>query len=102
MELKITLTSCLVYQDKTTNQDKTRVGYIVADTSFRQDSEKFKGFPDLSIFYDGTEVFNKLPVDWFGLPVVATIESKPNPRNPLRETKVIKTLKLGSNVINLV
>ena len=102
MELKITVTSCLVYEDKTTSKIKTRLGYIVADTNFRQDSEKFKGFPDLSIFYDGTDVFNKLPVDWFGIPVIATIENKPNPRNPLRETKVIKSLKLNNNVINLV
>lgn len=102
MELKITLTSCLVYQDKITSQDKTRLGYIVADTSFRQNTDKFKGYPDLSIFYDGTEVFNKLPVEWFGVTLLATIENKPNPRNPLRENKVIKSLKLGSNVINLV
>nr|DAJ89989.1 MAG TPA: hypothetical protein [Inoviridae sp.] len=33
MELKIILTNCLVYQDKTTNRDKTRVGYIVADSN---------------------------------------------------------------------
>lgn len=102
MELKITLTSCLVYEDKTTGKNKTRLGYMVADVSFRQDSEKFKGFPDLSVFYDGTDIFTKLPVDWFGVSVIATIENKPNPRNPLRENKVIKSLKLGNSVINLV
>lgn len=96
------LTGCLIYNDKTTNEVKTRLGYIMAEPSMKQNTDKFKGYAELSSFYDGADNFNKIPVEFFGNVVIATLENKPNPRNPLREVKVIKSLKLGSNVVTLV
>lgn len=101
-EIKITLTGCLVYEDKTTKELKTRLGYVMADPNFKQNTEKFKGYAELSAFYDGVEIFNKIPVEFFGVPCIATLENKPNPRNPLREVKVIKSIKCGNSVVNLV
>lgn len=101
-EIKITLTCSLVYEDKTTKELKTRLGYVMSDPSFKQNTEKFKGFAELSAFYDGREIFDKIPVDFYGIPVIATLETRPNPRNPLRETKIIKSIKAGNNVISLV
>lgn len=101
-DLKIMLTGCLLYEDKETKQQKTRLGYHLMEPSMKQNEKNFKGFTDLGVYYDGSEIYNKLPVEIFGQVVTAIIEEKPNPRNPLRKTSVIKSIKAGSSVIDLV
>lgn len=102
MELKIRLTGCLAYEDKESKQPKTRLGYILADPSMKQDTKNFKGYADLGVYYDSHDNFNKIPTDFYGEVVIASVEDKPNPKNPLKMTRVIKSIKLGNNVIDLV
>lgn len=102
MNLKIMLTNCLVYEDKQTGLKKTRIGYTMAEDQFLQETEKFKGFPELSAFYDSVEPFERIPKDFFRKTVTATVEDQPNPRNPLKLTKIITQLKLDNRVINLL
>lgn len=102
MELKIELKNVMIYSDKETGNLKTRLGYNLIDSSMKQITDKFKGFADLAVYYDGDEVFKKIPQEIIGTVVVAIIEEVANVRNPLRKTSIIKGIKVGNSVITLV
>lgn len=102
MTMKIVLTNSLVYEDKQTHTPKTRLGYRMAEEQFSQETDKFKGYAELSAFYDTSEAFNKIPKNFYGKTLIATVESSPNPRNPLKESKIISQLKLDNHVVDLL
>lgn len=102
MDVKIQLNNALLYNDKTSGKAKTRIGYVMFDENYLQFTDKFKGYNELSAFYDGVEVFNKIPNEFFGQVVTAHIDTRPNPGNPLKEYKLITELELDKNVICLL
>lgn len=102
MKEKIILLSVLKYTDKKTNLEKVRLGFVFADKKFNTSNKCFKGYSEMSCFYDNADVFDKLSNDSFLTPVDAILETKSSPVNPLRETKVIKQLVINGSILNLL
>lgn len=102
MKEKIILLSVLKYTDKKTNLEKVRLGFVFADKKFNTSNKCFKGHSEMSCFYDNLDVFDKIPNDIFLTSVDAILETKSNPVNPLKETKVVKQLVINGSILNLL
>ena len=100
--IKAELLSCLAYTDKKTNQPKTRLGYRLLDLKYRQDTNNLKGFSELSTYVDGHTLFNNMKPDYFGVQAEIELEERPSSSNPLRNVQVIKSIKVGENVISVL
>lgn len=83
-------------------QKKSRIGFIFAKKEYLQNTAKFKGYAELSMFYENELPFNNIPLEIIGNVVEATIREVPNVTNPLRKRQVIESIKFKDNVINLL
>ena len=101
MKYQVELTNCLTYNDKKTGEVKTRLGYRLKDNKYNQSTAVFKGFAEMSYFLLGTDLFNKLKSEYFGIPAELTIEEQPSLSNPMRKTAVLKQIRIGNEVINV-
>ena len=52
MKTKIMILSVLKYTDKKTGEVKTRLGFIFDDENYNVENSSFKGYSELSCFYD--------------------------------------------------
>lgn len=102
MKLQVELLSALAYTDKKTNQPKTRIGYRLLESKYRQNSSNMKGFSELSYYLDGHEAFNKLDANCFGVQAEIDVSNEPSKSNPLKNVQVLKSIKVGDNVINIL
>lgn len=102
MKTNILLLNVLAYEKKDTKKKGTRLGLIFTDKDSLQDTEKFKGFSDVSLYYDGHDVFNKIPVSWIGRPLTAYIKEISNRSNPMRKKQVISCIEYENNSIDLL
>lgn len=102
MKTNIMLLNVLAYEKKETGKKGTRLGLIFSEKESLQDTDKFKGFSEISLYYDGHEVFNKIPVSWIGRPLIAYIKEISNPSNPMRKKQVISCLEFENNSIDLL
>lgn len=102
MKYKVELLSCLAYNDKKSNEPKTRLGYRLLEDKFRQNTKNLKGFSELSYYIDGHDVFNKLESTYFGVQAELEISTEPSKSNPLKSIQVLKSIKVGDNVINIL
>lgn len=102
MKTNILLLNVLAYEKKDTKKKGTRLGLIFTDKDSLQDAEKFKGFSDVSLYYEGHDVFNKIPVSWIGRPLTAYIKEISNPSNPMRKKQVISCIEYENNSIDLL
>lgn len=92
MELSVTILNILRYEDKITKEPKIRIGYINNDKSYISNTAKMKGMPELSVYLDDKDLWDKLDVGLCGRPVMMTFEKQANPRNPLKEVAVLKKI----------
>lgn len=99
MDLKVTILNFLAYNDKETNAPKVRIGYINNDPAFIENSAKFKGYPELSVFLDNNGLWDKLTMDLVGQIATFTFEKKPNPRNPLKDVTILR--KITTKNVNI-
>lgn len=99
---KIVLLSLLKYADKNTGEVKTRLGFIFANPDKMQKSDKFKGYAELSQFYDGDKVFNSIDLSMIGTDVMASFKVISNPTNPLKTRAIIESIEYKGHVINLL
>lgn len=102
MKTQIMILNVLAYEKAETGKKGTRLGLIFAEKDSLTDSDKFKGYNEVSIFYDGHEVFNKVPLEFIGRPVTAYIKEIANPSNPLKKKQIISCLEYENNSIDLV
>lgn len=93
MELSVTILNILKYEDKETKEPKIRIGYINNDTAYIENSAKFRGYPELSVFLNDNGLWDKLTVAMVGKVAKFVFEKKPNPRNPLKDITVLKEIK---------
>lgn len=101
MKYQVELLSCLTYTNKE-GKLSTRLGYRLLNSQYLQDSEKFKGYSEMSYFTDGTELFDKLKSKHFGVQAELVTEERPSLKNPLRKITVVKSVKIGDELINLL
>lgn len=102
MKTNIMLLNVLAYEKKETGKKGTRLGLIFSEKESLQDTDKFKGFSEISLYYDGHEVFDKIPLSWIGRPLVAYIKDVSSPSNPIRKKQVISSLEYENNTIYLL
>lgn len=102
MKIQVELLNCRKYIDKKTNQEKIRLGYRCLDSKMRQDTAKFKGYSELDVYLEDTSIFDKLKFEDFGIAVVLEFSREQSPNNPLREILKLKSINVGSNVINIL
>ena len=100
MKVQVMLLNVLAYEKD--EKKGTRLGLIFCEKDSVQDTVKFKGFTEVSLFYDGHEVFEKIPTDFIGRPVTAYITEKSNARNPFKKTQIISSLEYENNTISLL
>ena len=101
MKYSVELISCLTYKDQD-GEKSTRLGYRLLSPDYLQDSEKFKGFSEMSYFCKGTELFDRMKKDFFGVQAEIVTEERPSKNNPLRKVTVVKSIKVGNELINLL
>lgn len=99
MKAQVMLLNVLKYENE--KGKGTRVGLIFCEKDSLQNADKFKGFTEVSLFYD-VEVFDKIPVDFIGRQVTAYIVERSSTKNPLRKSQVIKTLEYDNRTIDLL
>lgn len=103
MKYKVELLSCLTYKDKNDpNKLNTRLGYRMLDPNLKQDTDKFKGYAELSYFSDGTDLFNRMKKEYFGIEAEITTEERPSNSNPLRKVTILKSIRVKDELINLL
>jgi len=80
----------------------SRLGYIIIEPTAFVDSEKFKGYSELSAYSDDTRFYDNIPIDFIGQRCKATIIEKSSPRNPLKTYKEIGEIECNGKTIHLV
>lgn len=101
MKYSVELISCLTYKDRD-GDISTRLGYRLLSPDYLQDTSKFKGYAEMSYFCKGTDLFNKLNKDYFGVQAEIMTEERPSKNNPMRKITVVKSVKVGNELINLL
>lgn len=102
MKYQAELLNCLVYKDKNSGESVTRLSYKLRGNNYVQDSEKFKGYSELSYFSNGTSLFDKMKKEFFGVPCEIEIIEKPSKSNPLKKNTVLKSIKVANELIDLL
>ncbi len=99
MKIDIELLNVMKYEKKEDKKPRTMITYRLLDKSALQtDFEKFKGFSTLNAYFDGFEVYEKIPAELCGTACKLLVETKPSSYDPMKETKIVKSI----NDINLV
>lgn len=100
MKEKITILNVLCYEKD--NKKGTRLGFVFSSENKLSNNDKYKGFSEISCFYEGDKVFNSIPLDMIGVPVDVTLKSVADFKNPLNTRNIIDTISYKGNVINLL
>lgn len=100
MKSNVMLLNVLRYEKE--GKKGTRLSLMFTDKESFTNGDKFKGFTAIDIFYNGHEVFEKVPYEWIGKPVIAYSKDVVNPVNPLRKKQVIYCLEHENNSIDLL
>lgn len=92
LKVKIELLNVIKYETKEKKQ-RTMITYRLLDKdAIITSSEKMKGYATLNAYFDGYEVYNKIPVELCGTACDMELESKVSSYDPTKETKVVKTI----------
>lgn len=102
MKTKIMILSVLKYTDKKTGEVKTRLGFIFDDENYNVENSSFKGFSELSCFYDGDSVFDTITKDMIKKSLDCNIRVQQSVSNPLKTTSKIEKISYAGNVYNLL
>lgn len=102
-ELKVIIQNVLKYEDKENKgKYKSRLGYFLADSTSVQNTDKFKGIAELSIFTDNTKLFDSLRSDHMGKSATLKFIEKPSTRNPLKTYLELKEICFKDETIGLL
>ena len=88
--MEVELLNVIKYQTKD-NRERTMLRFRSIDKDSFSDNSKFKGYSVIESYYDGYDVFDKIPKELFGVRVVINLKRLINPSNPLKQSlKVVK------------
>lgn len=102
MKIQAELLSVLAYLDKNSKQPKTRLAYRCLDSKYRQNTDKLKGFSDLSVYLDTHQLFKELKPEHFGVQAELEMIEVPAENNPFRKTLKLKTIRVGNDLISVL
>lgn len=94
MEIDVEVLNVLKYEDKENKGSyKTRISYRLLDPSKMSNTDKFKGFSELSIYLDGTKLFDVFDSRYCGCALKFVLEEIPSNNNPFRKYITLKEVK---------
>ena len=102
MKFQVELLYCVGYNDKTTKEPKTSLTYRMLDPKMVKSTDKLKGYMTLTVYCDTHKLFNALKPEYFGAVAELEVIEQPNPNNPMRRTMLLKAVKVGNELINLL
>lgn len=90
--VQVELLNVCKYETKEEKKQRTMINYrILSEEALQQRSEKFKGYAVLTAYFDGWEVYEKIPNNYCGKAVNLIIEKTQSPYDPLKEiSRVVK------------
>lgn len=91
-EVQVELLNACKYETKEDKKKRTMIGYrILSEEANQSKSDKFKGYAVLNAYFDGHEVYDKIPNNYFGKSVKLVIKKETSPYDPMREvSRVVK------------
>lgn len=98
MLVNVEILNIIKYQNKD-GKDSVRIGYRLLDKESIANTEKFKGYSELSIYLDNADVFDKISVDYCGIALKFKLEEIASPINPMRKKVVLKEILLNDKTI---
>lgn len=105
MKANITILNIMTYEkfnDKTGEEEvRSRLEFIFSDKEQLQNSSKYIGFTPIPVFLKGNLVA-KLGKDVILKNVYAEFEEIKDFNNPLATRKILKSIKVDNNVVNLL
>ncbi len=102
-ELSCTITNLLKYQDKKTGEDKIRIGYIYQEKGSCMDTDKQKGFPELSAYVKySDELWKTITLKDIFQPAIFVFQEQKSAYNPFRVINILKTIKVNDKVISIL
>lgn len=102
MEIKIILINAMVYKDKQSGEEKTRICYIPVDKGALQVTNNFKGFTDIGGYSNRTDILDKLQESDFMNQATLVGEEVSNARNPFKKSIRLKQLVTKNATIDLL
>lgn len=94
MLIDVEVLSLIKYEDKdNTGQYKTRISYRLLDPKSISNTANLRGYSDLAYFLDGTELFDKFDIRYFGTSLKFEIEEKSYANNPFKKFVSLKSIK---------
>lgn len=102
-ELQVTITNLLKYQDKKTNADKVRIGYINQVKGSLMNTDRQKGYPELSVYVNYSDnLWKGIDVKDIFQPAIFVFEETPSAYDPMRIMNVLKEIKIGDKTISVL
>lgn len=98
---KILILDVMRYADKKSGEIKSRLGFILCSQKHKKNTDNFKGFNELSCFYD-LDILDKVPQDTILEPVDGIFELRPNQSNPMRTNSILVGFEYKGNVYKLL
>lgn len=102
MEQNIQIQNVMTYIDKKDGKPKTRVGFFLSDINQKADNKSYRGYSELSLFYDGDDIFKKITNDMIGKPLSAKLKTITNITNPMKSHQVIESFRYAGSVISFL
>ena len=100
MKVDLMILNVMKYQKD--GESKSRLGYIIIEPTAFVDSEKFKGYSELSSYSNDTKFYDLIPIEFIGQRCKAEIVEKSSPQNPLKTYKEIGSIECNGKTIHLV
>lgn len=85
----------------TDGRKRCRVNFVYADFDKMQESKNFIGCSEIPNFYEA-DVFDKFKKSMLFKPVLGRFILQSNPRNPMRQSYVLKSIETDEDTIDLL
>lgn len=104
MQISVQIISMCRYNSKTDNKEKIRIDYICNEEKYLSDKEKFRGYPQITVYLNDhiEENWNLLDVGLVGKPVDLVFEKVPSLTNPTREYNRLKQICTKNGNISIL
>lgn len=101
MEVDIMILNVLDYADKKSGELKSRMSFIFADKEYFQDTEKYLGYGEVSLFYNHS-IRDRIPKTAIGKCIKAKIQTRGSYRNPMKSYSNIESITVDGKSIDLL
>lgn len=102
MELKIMILNVMKYKKEGDIEYNSRLAYIIPTQEACSDSNKFRGYTELSSYRNDDKFFELIPKSFIGQKCTAKVEEVPSLNNPMKSYKQFTEVTCNGETIYLV